>query len=514
MMINQSHSGRYALSFFILLLFLTSCDPARKITAPTDDGIIEFVFLQANDVYEITPLQGGKVGGLARVATVRDNLMAKNKNTLTVHAGDFINPSLIGTIKYQGEKIKGKQMIEVMNAVPFDLVTFGNHEFDIDEDELQQRMNESNFEWTTCNTFQKCGDQVYPFYRMVNGRKHFAPETYTWEINDADGTNIKVGIFSVTLPVNEKDYVHYDDFYAAAKKAVKDLSATTDVVIGLTHLELEQDLEVAKQNQSVPLLMGGHDHDNMRHAVGNSVVTKADANAKTVYIHRLTYNKKTKTCVLKSELKDINESVAHHPEVAKIVEKWSGILMKEVGQIVDEPNKIIYTAQVPLDGRESSIRHKQTNLGGLVAESMYKAVKKSDAAMINSGSFRIDDQINGNVTALDFFRALPYGGKIINVKMTGALLKKILDAGAAGKGKGRYLQMYKVETNRQGEWVIDNKVVDDKRKYTIAMNDFMLAGYDFKFLTKDTEGILSIDDDESGSRGDLRVAIVDYLKSK
>lgn len=67
-------------------------------------------------------------------------------------AGDFLNPSLLGTIKIDDERISGKQMIEVMNAMNFDLVTFGNHEFDIKEDELQKRLNESTFPWMSSNT--------------------------------------------------------------------------------------------------------------------------------------------------------------------------------------------------------------------------------------------------------------------------------------------------------------------------------------------------------------------------
>jgi len=502
-------------TFLLLLslLFVFSCKPTKQLTQQsTDDGVIEFVFMQANDVYEITPLSGGKVGGLARVATVREELLKANKNTLTVHAGDFINPSLIGTLKYEGKKIKGKHMIEVMNAVGFDLTTFGNHEFDIKEHELQERMNESDFEWTTCNTFQVCGDKNYPFYKEVNGRKHFSPHTYTWEITDADGTNIKVGIFGVTLPVNQKDYVHYDDFFESADLAIKDLSKTTDVVIGLTHLRIDQDMELAKRQQSVPLFMGGHDHDNMRHEVGNVVITKADANVKSVYIHRLTYDKNTKKCTLKSELKKIDDTIADHPPVAKVVDKWSKILMSKISEIVENPNKVIYYSDIPLDGRESSIRHKQTNLGEICVKSFYLASENVDAAIMNSGSVRLDDQITGNVTPIDIFRALPYGGKLVQVEMKGSLLKKLLDESESRQGNGAYLQRYKLAQDSYENWMIDNTMIDVNETYTIAMSAFMLSGYDYKYLTRDNKDIVKIHEDKNGE--DLRIPILRYLKNK
>lgn len=71
-------------------------------------------------------------------------LMTENSNTLTVLAGDFLSPSLLGTLKWEGERIKGKHMVDVLNATGIDLVTFGNHEFDIDEASLQKELMNLN----------------------------------------------------------------------------------------------------------------------------------------------------------------------------------------------------------------------------------------------------------------------------------------------------------------------------------------------------------------------------------
>ena len=125
--------------YFLSIILFLSCSK--------DDGKIDFTFLQVNDVYEIAPIQGGKFGGMARVETVHQQLLQENKNTMLVMAGDFLNPSLLGTVKYNGERIRGKQMIETMNAMNFNLAAFGNHEFDLSANDLQKRINESNFNW-------------------------------------------------------------------------------------------------------------------------------------------------------------------------------------------------------------------------------------------------------------------------------------------------------------------------------------------------------------------------------
>ena len=108
------------LSLVIITFFFVGCTAPQQarlaMPTSTDDGLIDITILQINDVYEIAPLEGGKIGGMARVATLRKKLLSENKNTYTVHAGDFLNPSLIGTLKYEGERIAGKQMVELMNA--------------------------------------------------------------------------------------------------------------------------------------------------------------------------------------------------------------------------------------------------------------------------------------------------------------------------------------------------------------------------------------------------------------
>ena len=136
-----------------------------------DDGKIDFTFLQINDVYEISSIQGGEYGGMGRVETVRKELIKENKNTMLLLAGDFLNPSLIGTLKIDGERVRGKQMIEVLNGMKTDLVAFGNHEFDLPQKDLQKRLNESNFPWISANVKLKTNEKSIPFFKEKEGKQ-------------------------------------------------------------------------------------------------------------------------------------------------------------------------------------------------------------------------------------------------------------------------------------------------------------------------------------------------------
>lgn len=134
-----------ALLFLISLVFFAS---SCSILEPNTEGVIKgnglvtLKFVQVNDVYEIAPLNGGEYGGMARVAHIRDSIKKQFPNTYLFMAGDFLNPSLLGTVKVDGERLNGKQMIDVINAMDFDLVTFGNHELDLSEEDLQKRLDE------------------------------------------------------------------------------------------------------------------------------------------------------------------------------------------------------------------------------------------------------------------------------------------------------------------------------------------------------------------------------------
>jgi 2',3'-cyclic-nucleotide 2'-phosphodiesterase (5'-nucleotidase family) len=495
--------------FLILLVFFFfSCENKDG------DKQIDITFLQVNDVYEIAPLSGGKEAGMARVETVHKELLATNPNTFLFMAGDFLNPSLIGTLKYEGEKIKGKQMIEVMNTMNFDLVTFGNHEFDLKEKELQKRLNESTFKWTVANLKHKIDEVVGPFYSEKEGMKTLIPETYTIHAKDADGTELIIGIFSVCLPVNNPDYVVFTDVFEEAKKAYAKLEKETDLVIGMTHLAIEDDKKLAEMLPGVPLIMGGHEHYNMLVPVGNTNITKADANARTVYIHQIHFDKKTKKASISSTLKTIDDKIKADSEVDKVVNKWQVILNQKVGEVVNSPNEVIYIAKEPLDGRENSIRSEQTNLGTLIAASM-QASTKADCAFFNGGSVRIDDQIHGNVTAVDLFRALPYGGAIFTIDIKGDFLKKILDFGLESKGKGAYLQRSKADFDTDtNTWMINGKPLVASKKYSVAITDFLLTGYDIPFLTHENINLLKVHEPKPDADAfDVRKSLIVYLKA-
>ncbi len=507
----------------ILLYLIVSCSSSKSINKTSlseyqfkkDTAKTYFNILQINDVYEIAPIQGGKFGGMARIETVRQNLLKEDKNTLTVLAGDFLNPSLIGTMKVNGERVRGKQMVEVMNAMNFDLVALGNHEFDLSYTSLQERLNESSFDWISANVLHNKDGKHHYFHKVVNSKKQNLKDSFIKEFTNPDGTTLKVGFISVCIPSNPKSYVYYGDIYEEIKRAYNEIKDKVDIVLGLTHLTLAQDKKVAELLPNVPLIMGGHEHTNSYDKVGDVIITKADANAKTAYIHRFEYDPKTKNVQFKSELKEINDKIIPDNKVNLVVNKWQNILKEKIKDIVSNPYEVIYNAKTPLDARETPIRSVQTNMGEVITKAMSFAYdNKVDCALVNGGSVRIDDELEGDINVVDIFRVLPYGGSVLKVDIKGNLLKEVLNYGLNAAGTGAYLQRYNVN-KVDDNWLVQNKPIENNKIYKVAFSDYLLRGLDIPMLsTKNPEVLNVYNPKETELSYDIRKAIITYLKSK
>ncbi len=484
--------------------------------------IVTLSILQLNDVYEIGAVEQGRYGGLARVASLRKQLLKSNANVYTVLAGDFLSPSLLGTLKYEGHRIKGKQMVECLNGLGLNLCTFGNHEFDLKENELQQRIDESDFDWISSNVLHKTMGTAVPFAKISDDTEYPFPEYLIKEFTNSSGATLRVGFLAVTIPFTKKDWIIYHDPVARATDVYNFLKDTCDLVIPITHLSIDDDKKLAAKTDEVPLIIGGHEHVNMYVKAGKVSIAKADANARTVYVHHFVYDTQMDTFSFSSELISIDSTLSEDPTVKQIVDKWENIQDRLFAAEGFDKDEVLLHIDGMADGRESSIRYGQTNSGMMITRAMLYACPQADCALLNSGSIRIDDQLTGDITQYDILRTLPFGGNIVEVEMKGALLSKILGTGEImNMGIGGYLQRAQAKPNQyeDGKWFVNDKALDQLAVYRVALPGFLLLGMEtnFGFLTPDNPAIIKIykaDENESNDlRNDIRKAVIAYLKS-
>ena len=511
---------KFNVSVLIVVLFLLSaCSSTQKSTGVKDDGKLDFTIVQINDVYEIAPLDGGKWGGMARVATVKKEYLKENPNTFMALAGDFLSPSVYNSLKYEGNRIRGKQMVDAMNVAGVDLVVFGNHEFDIAESDVQSRINESNFKWISTNTFHKTDKGISPFVKQTKEGDERFPESYIMELKDADGTTAKIGYIGLTLPFTKVPYVSYTDVFTSAQKKYDELKDQCDAVIAITHQTMENDIKLAKEIPGLSLIIGGHEHERHYAKIGNVYITKADANAKSAYILKLNINKKNQQVSVAAKIIDINESTPFDAATDIVVKKWTDIGNANYASLGFDATKICMATGKPLDGREPYTRTTKTNFTEMIVAAMEKASPTADIAIMNSGAIRVDDILQMPVTQYDIIRSLPFGGSIMEVDMKGSLLTKVLEAGKNNVGSGGFLQYSSsiMKDSVTNNWTFKNAPFDINKVYKVAISDFLMTGGEANlgFLTKDNPDIVKVYPvftDLKDARSDIRRAIVNYME--
>ncbi|MBD2503172.1 bifunctional metallophosphatase/5'-nucleotidase [Anabaena azotica FACHB-119] len=472
---------------------------AITLATPVLAEIVNINLLQLNDIYEITPVEGGKRGGLARVATLREQLYKANPRTYTILAGDAFSPSALGTAKIGDTPLAGQQMVAVMNSLGLDYATFGNHEFDIKENLFYKRLQESRFRWVSSNVSDSTGQ---PFKDI--------PRSIVFNVKGDLGAMVKVGLIGVTLDSNPANYVKYTDPITAAQQEVRELKGKVDIIVAITHQSIEDDHKLAENVPGIDIILGGHEHENIQQWRGQNFtpIFKADANARTVYVHQLSYDTTKKSLKINSQLIPITDQICEDEKVKKIVDEWVERGDKAFRDDGFEPKQVIAKLDFALDGLESSVRNKSTKLTELIAQAMLQEVPDADLAVYNSGSIRIDDEIPpGEITQYDVIRILPFGGTVVSVEIKGDLLQKALEQGEKNKGTGGYLQTANVSQQaNSGNWLIQGKPIDPNRDYKIATVDFLMKGKEqgLEFLK-----VLEL---RAKPKRDIRFVVIDQLK--
>jgi len=195
---------------------------------------------------------------MARVATLIKQQEARYQ-TFVVLAGDFVSPSVIGTTKIDAKRVNGRHMVDMLNKVGVDLVVFGNHEFDIPEKDLQERINESQFAWLSSDVLHKNIDgTVSPFYRTRPDSVVF-PTSFLLTSKNQQFTN---GMVNATIQSNQPPWVVYQDQLASVKKAYQQVKRQPNIVVAVTHLSLDEDKKITSKMKHIRLIMGGYEHQH------------------------------------------------------------------------------------------------------------------------------------------------------------------------------------------------------------------------------------------------------------
>jgi 5'-nucleotidase / UDP-sugar diphosphatase len=501
--------GHFWPANLLTLVLLVSATPLRAqeiLGKQKDKDRVEIVFLHLNDIYEITPLRHGTLAGLSRVATLHKELIEKYSHVFTLHAGDFLSPSAVGNAKIDGKRLAGQQMVAVLKTVGIDFIILGNHEFDLDKQEFEERLTELRAlklipelkDFPDQETVKLFDNRRLALFSTnvtnANGNSFSeVPRDRLIEIKENGVVRLKVGLLGLTMDTKTK-YAKFQKPVEAARYQLKRWQKekiNPDLKIALTHQSLEEDEELARHVPEIDLILGGHEHENTHRRVlpkkGENFIVpsiyRADANAVTVYVHVLTYNtKESRLERITSKLRHITDAIPEDPVVAAVVKQWTHLARSALRAEGYDPEENLCILTEAYDGRELSVRNKETNLTRLIGDAMLRALPAADPAkqiaVYNSGSIRIDDILYpGQVTMYDVLRILPFpNGRIMAVNFLGKVLQGLLDKKGTNPGTGAFLQMRNVTQDKEKGWLINGKELKPDETYQVAINNFLLDG--------------------------------------
>jgi len=430
-------------------------------------------------------------------------LVQDNPNTFTILAGDLFSPSALGTARVDGERLAGRQMVAVLNTMGLDYATFGNHEFDLNEDQFLSRLEESDFVWVSTNVTDAAGN-LFP--GVVRHRILTIP--------DRQGGAFRIGLIGLCFDGINPDYVEFLDPIETAREEVKVLRDSVDALVAITHLPIGQDIALAQAIPELDLILGGHEHENIRLFRGSDLtpILKADANVRTVYVHELLFDPGSGELDIDSRLVPITNAIPDDPATLRVVEEWVEVGFSGFRESGFDPWEVVAEAPVPLDGLEMTVRNQPTALTDLIVDAMMAEVEGADGALLNSGSIRVDDVITpGPISQYDVIRILPFGGAVLAVAMKGELLARVLDQGERNKGGGGYLQRANIGKNGTGRWLVGDEPLDPGRTYTLAVSDYLVSGNEqgFDFLHARNPLLQFLYEAR-----DVRLALIDELRRR
>jgi len=436
---------------------LASSKPAND---NSEDGANFVTIIHFNDCYNVEagPESSGAAGFLTGVNQYR------HLDPMVLFSGDIISPSFMSTFT------KGEQMIPVLDKIGVHCAVFGNHEFDYGVENLVDFTRRTNFPWLLSNVVDKETSR-----QLGDGQLYHIIER----------SGVKFGLIGLieeewlsTLSTLDPCDVIYEDFVVKGRQLARYLKSDphrVDYVIALTHSRTPNDIRLADSVPEIDLILGGHDHDYEIIKRPNCYIIKSGTDFREfslikIKLNSTQYNNTTlsnDTADCKRSLSLLSNGVDNSAVIENnaIVGKRSILsdisidrincrkckpdddlakeLEKFVSQIDEKMGKVLGQFNCDLDGRFSSIRRYETNLGNFVTDIML-ASTHADLAILNSGTLR-SDRIHpkGDFTMRDLFNILGYIDPIAVLEASGLQIWQALENGVSQwpKLEGRFPQV-------------------------------------------------------------------------
>jgi len=402
------------------------------------DKTIDVTILHTNDVHaHYDPFEPwGEVmqGGVAHLATAVADIRGDERNVLLLDAGDQFQGTLFFTVG--GASV----VADVMNAVGYDAMCVGNHEFDSGSATLAELIAQADFPVLSANV-------------DATADADLAPGVLPFALYRFDDTPVAVfGLTTEYTAVSSSPgpNVVFLDAVATARETVAQLEQVgIGIILALTHLGYEQDLELARSVSGIDIVVGGHSHTLLGSVEGSegaypTVVTGPDGDAVLVvtaqewgkWLGRLdvSFTPDGRIASYYGEPVFIDAAIPADDAVASILDAYRPAIDALMTQTVGGTD-------VVLDGERDAVRSQETNLGNLICDALvWKTANQGvTIAIQNGGGIRATIPA-GDVSMGQVLEVLPYGNQITILTLSGTQLWAAIENGVSqvASGAGRF----------------------------------------------------------------------------
>lgn len=422
------------------------------LNASAQNDTTRVVLLSVNDMH-------AKIDNFPRFKSLVDSIRGCHENVLLLSAGDIFT----GNPVVDQYPDKGYPMIQLMNLTGFKASALGNHEFDYGQDVLAKRIAQAAFPILSANVFfdeaPPLDIKPYTIITLENG--------------------LRVGILGL-IQINEAGL---PDSHPSRLKGVsfksgieiapeyKWLADSCNVVIGLSHLGFETDVELAEKMGTFDVIIGGHTHTLVSHPreYNNVLIVQSGSGLKYVTMTTLCIVDK-KVVAKKAQVLEVNKHQQSDAALDSLLAQFND--NKEL-------NEVIGTAIYDISGNDE--------LGSLMTDAM-TSIEPLEIAFQNNGGIRVDQLPKGDISIKDVYKLDPFGNEIIHFKLTAKEIKSLI-INSFNRGKEIDLQVsgisYTVITNNEGfatDVILilpDGSTPEGSKIFQTGLSSYIASSYTF-----------------------------------
>lgn len=518
--------------------------PAEPSTPPAREDVVPISVIGTNDLHghlEMLPLLAGYV---ARVRAIRE---ATGGAVLLLDGGDMFQGTL------ESNLAEGAPVVEAYEALGYDAVTLGNHEFDYgpvgehatpttpDEDPrgaLRARIAEADFAVLNANLAREGGEPLG------------IGEVPTTVLTRA---GIRIGLIGVTTEATLSTTLHGNvadlTLQPLAETIARHAALLRDeehvaLVIVLAHAggncerggdpldlshchEDEEIFEVARALPagSVDVIVAGHTHQFVTHSVNGIAIIESGSYGRAFGRVDLSVDRRNGR-LLSAQILPAEDLCDERPDEENVAAcrrgPYTGHPIEADAHVASVVAPAFEAARarreeslgVVLTGRVTHDREEECALGNLFTDLMLAGHPGADAAVINGGGLRADLPEG----ALDYgtlYQAMPFDNRYAVVRMSGAELAAMIEENAGRSGSFLSLGGLTADVRCEGGEARatlhrpDGSTVTPTDSLTVLTSDFLATGGDgfFARLREAREDALTIEDGAP-----IREAMADALR--